>query len=92
MHRRHPLLSRVIGWLAIAILLANLVLAVPGALELLTRLDRIAEVVGTFTSPVQLPDWITITLILAGVLAAVERALMLRRNRVIDVETLWTVL
>ncbi|MBW0101849.1 hypothetical protein [Pseudonocardia sp. KRD291] len=92
MHRRHRVLSRVIGWLAIAILLVNLVLAVPEALELLTRIDRIAEVVGTFTSPVQMPGWITTTLIVAGVLAAVERALMLRRNRVIDFETLWTVL
>ena len=89
-HRRHPAISRIIGWLAIAVLLVNLVLAVPAALEIVTRADRIAELVGTFTSPVALPPWLTVGLLVAGVLAAVERALMLRRNRVIDAETIWT--
>lgn len=30
------------------------------------------------------------TLLLAGAVAAIERALTLRRNRVLDAETLWT--
>jgi hypothetical protein len=89
-HRRHPWTSRVIGGAAILVLLVNLVLAVPEALEILTRADRIAEVFGTFTSPVALPSWLTIGLLVAGVLAAVDRALMLRRNRVVDLETIWT--
>jgi hypothetical protein len=91
MHRDRPLLSRAIGWAAIAILAVNLVLAVPQALEFLTtRVDRIAELVGTFTSPVVLPLWLDVALVLAGVLAAVERVLTLRRHRVLDVETMWT--
>ncbi|ANY06184.1 hypothetical protein [Pseudonocardia sp. HH130630-07] len=91
LHRRRPGLSRVIAGLAAVILAVNLVLAVPQALEILTtRVDRIGELVGTFTSPVLLPAWLNTTMLLAGVLAAVERALMLRRNRVLDAETLWT--
>lgn len=88
--RRHPRIGRAIGWLAILVLLVNLVLAVPAALEILTRADRIAEVFGTFTSPVVLPTWLSIGLVFAGVLAAVDRALMLRRHRIVDAETLWT--
>ncbi|ASR35665.1 hypothetical protein BAY61_12400 [Prauserella marina] len=88
--RRHPLLSTAIAWLAIAVLAVNLVLAVPQALELLTTIPKIADNVGTFTSPVVLPMWLNISLITAGALAATERVLTLRRNRVLDVETLWT--
>ena len=91
MHRRHPRLSRTVGWLAIAILVVDLVLAVPAALEFLTtRVDRIGEIFGTFTSPIVLPLWLTITLALAGAVAGVERALTLRRNRLLDLETSWT--
>lgn len=90
LHRRRPGLSRTIGRLAILALLANLVLSVPQAIELLTTIPKVAELVGTFTSPVPLPVWLTAALTLAGALAAVERLLMLRRNRVLDIETLWT--
>jgi hypothetical protein len=91
MDRRHPRLSRAIGRLAIAILVVDLVLALPQALEFLTtRVDRLAELVGTFTSPIVLPPWLNITLALAGAFAGVERALTLRRNRLLDIETSWT--
>jgi hypothetical protein len=91
MHRRRPGLSRTVGWLAVAILVVDLVLAVPAALEFLTtRVDRIAELFGTFTSPIVLPLWLTITLALAGAVAGVERSLTLRRNRLLDLETAWT--
>lgn len=89
LHRRHPRVSRAIAGLAIAILALNLVLAVPQALELVTGIPRVAELLGSFTSPVALPPWLNTALILAGVLAAVERVLTLRRNRVLDAETLW---
>lgn len=91
MHRRHPRLSRAIGRLAIAILVVDLVLAVPQALEFLTtRVDRLAELVGTFSSPIELPLWLNAALAVAGALAAVERVLTLRRNRLLDIETMWT--
>src|SRR5699024_5870746 len=59
--RRHPGASRVIGLLAILVLLIGLVLMVPQAAELITNLDLVAERVGTFTSPIQLPAWLNIT-------------------------------
>ncbi|WFG45157.1 hypothetical protein [Pseudonocardia alni] len=43
-----------------------------------------------FTSPVLLPGWLLGTLTVAGVVAAVERALTWRHHRVVDAETLWT--
>jgi hypothetical protein len=89
--RRNPRLSRAIGGLAIAVLVVDLVLAVPAGWEFLTtRVDRLNEIFGTFTSPIVLPLWLTITLGLAAAVAGVERALTLRRNRLLDVETTWT--
>ncbi|MFC4561674.1 hypothetical protein ACFO4E_07380 [Nocardiopsis mangrovi] len=90
LHRRRPRLSRAIGWLAIGILVVNLVLAVPQALEMVTGIPKIAALTGSFTSPVDLPTWLNFTLLLSGALAGVERVLTLRSNRVLDVETLWT--
>ncbi|RII20662.1 hypothetical protein DSC45_05495 [Streptomyces sp. YIM 130001] len=89
LHRRHPGVSRAISWTAILILVANLVLAVPQGLELLTQIPKIADNIGTFNSPVDLPSWLNSTLIAAGVLAAVERLLTLRSHKILDAETLW---
>lgn len=88
--RRRPGASRAIAVTAVLILAVNLVLAAPQALELITAQPRIDELVGTFTSPVSLPAWLNTTLLVAGALAATERVLTLRRNRVLDAETLWT--
>jgi len=88
--RRHPGASRLIGALAIVMLLIGLVLMVPQAAEFLTSLPPVAERVGTFTSPIQLPAWLNVSLIVAGVLAATERALTLRNHWLIDAETTWT--
>lgn len=87
---RHPAVSRTIAGTAIVILLVNLVLAVPQGLAMLTRIPFVAEHVGVFTSPIALPGWLTTTLLIAGVAAAMERALTLRRNRILDLETLWS--
>lgn len=87
---RHPAISRAIGGTAIVILVVNLVLAVPQALQMVTTIPKVAELVGTFASPVALPAWLNTVLLLAGVVAAAERALMLRHHRVLDFETLWT--
>jgi hypothetical protein len=88
--RRHPRLSRAIGWAAIAVLAVNLVVAVPYGLEVLTEIPKIAERFGTFTSPIQLPVWLDIALLCAGVLAGIERVLTYRHNKILDFETLWT--
>ncbi|MEV1291984.1 hypothetical protein [Pseudonocardia sp. NPDC049635] len=87
---RRPGVSRAIAVTAVLVLAVNLVLAAPHALELVTSQPRVAELVGTFTSPVSLPGWLNTALLVAGALAAVERVLTLRRNRVLDAETMWT--
>ena len=88
--RRHPAASRVVGLLAVLILLVGLVLMVPQAAEIATSLDMVAERVGTFTSPIQLPTWLNTSLLIAGALAATERALTLRNHWLIDADTTWT--
>lgn len=88
--RRHPGIGRAIGLVAILVLLIGLVLMIPQAAELITSLDPVAERVGTFTSPIQLPSWLNVSLIVAGALAATERALTLRRHWLIDADTTWT--
>lgn len=88
--RRHPGASRMVGLLAILILLIGVALMVPQAAVLLTSIDVVAERVGSFTSPIQLPAWANISLIVAGSLAATERALTLRNHWLIDADTTWT--
>lgn len=88
--RRHPRVSRAVARTAVVVLAVNLVLAVPAGLELLTGLDGVAERFGTFTNPIDLPTWLDRTTLVAGVLAAVERALTWKRHKVLDAETIWT--
>lgn len=90
--QRFPRASTAIGVTAIVILLVGLVVGVPQALELVTRIDAVAERVGTFTSPIHLPEWANIGLFIAGVLAALERALTLRNHWLIDLDTSWSAL
>lgn len=87
--QRHPGVSRVIGWAAIVILLVGLVLLVPQLVELISHWGVIADSVGTFTSPIALPDWANVSLTVAGMVAALERALTLRNHWLIDAETWW---
>ena len=88
--RRHPAASTLIVSVAVVLLLVGLVLMVPQTLELVTSLDPVAERVGTFTSPIQLPVWANTSLLIAGALAATERALTLRNHWLIDADTTWT--
>lgn len=87
--RRHPVASRWIGRVAIAVLLLGLVFFVPQLLELVTRWDLVADRVGTFTSPLSLPAWANGTLLVAGLAASLERALTLRNHWLLDLDTWW---
>ena len=71
-------------------LLVGVVMMVPQAAELITQIEVVAENVGTFTSPISLPAWLNVSLVVAGILAATERALTLRNHWLIDAETTWT--
>lgn len=80
LHHRHPVLSRVIGVIATAIVLVGVCITVPQLVETISQVPAIAESVGTFTSPIRLPTTVNILLTLAVILASTERALRLRSS------------
>jgi hypothetical protein len=82
--QRFPRTSAVIGAVSLAILLTALAVSLLHGIEAVTRIPVVAEHVGTFTSPIHLPTWADITMGSAGFLSAVERALRLRYNRLLD--------
>ncbi|MEV0702387.1 hypothetical protein AB0I53_31340 [Saccharopolyspora sp. NPDC050389] len=82
--QRFPRTSAVIGAAAVVVLLTVLGVGLLHGMEILTRIDVVAEHAGTFISPLRLPAWATTTLFIAGLLAAVERALRLRYHWLID--------
>ena len=85
--RRRPVLSKTIGVLAIIVLLGSLALGIPALLELVTQWDVVAEQLGTFTSPFDVPAWANTTVLVAAIVAATERALTLRNHWLIDLDT-----
>lgn len=87
--RRHPVLSRWLARVAVVVLLAGLVVVLPAVAERLTQIDVVAEHIGTFTSPIRLPGSLATALTVAGVAAAIERALTLRNHWLIDLDTWW---
>lgn len=82
--RTSPALSRSIGIASVAVLLVGLALGVPQIVEQVTHIPVIEERVGGFTSPVSLPAWVNIALVLTTVMASTERALRLRYSRLLD--------
>ncbi|NLF04339.1 MAG: hypothetical protein GX593_04980 [Actinomycetales bacterium] len=84
---RYPRTSAAIGALAVAILIVGLVLGLPQILEWASELPVIADNLGTFTSPITLPAWANTTLLVSGIVAAIERALTLRNHWLIDADT-----
>lgn len=87
--RQHPLASRIVSWTAIAILLIGLAVFIPLLIQRISEIEWVAEHVGTFVSPIDLPGWLNGTLLVAGILAALERALTIRSNWLIDADTWW---
>jgi len=71
------------------ILLVALVLGLPQLASAVSQFPIVTDQLGSFESPLVLPDWLNITLLIAGILAALERALMLRNHWLIDVKTNW---
>lgn len=87
--RRHPRLSVAVGWVAVAVLLTGLVVAIPQVVAWISELDVVASRLGTFSSPITLPRWANTALVVGGILAALERALTLRNHWLIDADTWW---
>lgn len=85
--KKFPRASRVIGWIAILILLVSIVLLIPQLLEYASMMDIVRDNIGTFTSPIQLSSGLNLTLIILTAAAAYERALTLKNHWLIDIET-----
>lgn len=84
LERTHPAVSRAMGAASLVVLAVALVLGIPQILEQITQIPPVAEMVGTFSSPVQLPAWANISLLVATLAASTERALRLRYNWLLD--------
>ncbi|WP_018653169.1 hypothetical protein [Actinomadura flavalba] len=82
--RERPALSRFIGVLSVLLLLVPLALIIPQIVEPLSRIPPVAERVGTFTSPFDVPGWLNAVLALLASMGGVERATRLRFNAFLD--------
>ena len=87
--KRFPRVSSIIKYLAIIILLTSIILGFPQLLQLITSIPFSEERIGTFESPINLPEWLNSTLFVAGIFAAFERAITLRNHWLIDMDTTW---
>lgn len=84
LEREHPVLSRSIGFVSIAILVIALILGVPQLIEQISQIPPIAENIGSFTSPIRMPAAFNAALVVATLLASTERALRLRYHWLLD--------
>lgn len=84
LQQRRPGLSRALGFASFAVLLVALLLGLPQIAESLTSWEVVSQYTGTFESPLHLPGWANLTLVLASLVAMSERALRLRYNALLD--------
>jgi hypothetical protein len=82
--QRLPHTSAVIGAAGLVVLLMGLAGTLSAVAEQITRIEVVAQHVGTFTSPIHLPVWATTALAVAVALAAVDRALRLKSTWMAD--------
>lgn len=87
--QRRPGVSRLMATTAVVVLLGGLVIAIPQLASLISHWDVIADRFGSFTSPIALPAWANSAVLAATIVAAIERALTLRNNWIIDADTFW---
>lgn len=81
---RFPRTSALIGAVGLVVLLLGLAGTLAVAAEQITRIEVVAQHVGTFTSPIRLPLWGAIALAVGGALAATDRALRLKSTWMAD--------
>lgn len=82
--RNHPAASQAISATSIVVLVVGLGLGIPQIIEQITHIPWVAENVGAFTSPIHLPAWLNISLLVGTLVASSERALRLRHNWLLD--------
>ncbi len=66
------------------LLVIPLALLIPQLIEVISGVPPITDRIGTFTSPIQLPAWLNLTLTVGAAVASTERALRLRYNWLLD--------
>ncbi|NWJ74318.1 hypothetical protein HX744_27990 [Pseudonocardia sp. ICBG1122] len=84
LERDRPVLSRVIGFVSVVMVVVGLGLNLLQAWEPISRIPPIADRIGVFVSPIALPLWLNVALVLAAALGSVERALRLRHHWLLD--------
>ncbi|MFD6138328.1 hypothetical protein [Promicromonospora sp. NPDC060271] len=82
--REHPGASRLIGALSVLALLIGVGVNLLEVAGPISQIPPIADTIGTFESPVNLPLWLNITLGAAAAVGAVERALRMRYHWLLD--------
>ncbi|MFS0724987.1 hypothetical protein [Paenibacillus sp. 1P07SE] len=87
--KHFPRTSKGIGVAAVVILLLLLVLGLPQLAASISQIPFVSDNIGSFELPFVMPDWVNVTLTTAGVLAAVERALMLKNHWLVDMDSNW---
>lgn len=80
LHQRHPGVSQAIGILSVVFVVVGLCVEVPQIIEALSQIPPIADSIGTFASPIQLPLHINLLIGLAAVVGSTERALRMRSS------------
>lgn len=82
--REHPGPSRLVGAVSILVLLIGVGVNLLQVAEPISQIPPIADTIGTFESPVNLPLWLNISLGLAAAVGATERALRMRYHWLLD--------
>ncbi|NUL45418.1 hypothetical protein F7P69_09460 [Cellulosimicrobium funkei] len=84
LERNHPVASRWVGVVSVLLLVVGVSQLLLQLAEQLTAIPPVAESIGVFYSPVDLPLWLTIALTAGAVMGSMERALRLRYHWLLD--------
>ncbi|SDT07960.1 hypothetical protein SAMN04489751_3701 [Brevibacterium sandarakinum] len=82
--RHHPSVSRWIGAVSVLLLIVGLGLNLLQVIEPISQIPPVLEHVGRIESPIHLPLWLNVTLVVAAALASMERGLRLRYHWLLD--------
>jgi hypothetical protein len=80
LHRERPRVSRVVGLVSTAFVLAGLCVAVPQIIQEISQVPGVADSIGTFTSPIRPSPVGTVLIAVAAVIGSTERALRMRSS------------
>lgn len=84
LNHNHPVASRLIGMVSVVALLIGVVLLFCQIAEPVSQIPPIANSIGTFSPPFELPLALEIALGIAAILGSLERALRLRYHWLLD--------